>query len=489
MTKRGDWIICCFVALCMAPTVLVPLSKATHLNSEANQATGEVSQVSQKTFATPKEAANALVQAAASFDVPAMKEILGSDSDDLVESEDTVQDNKPVARRLPRRPAKRLPIAIDSKNPNQALLVVRGDDDRCQFPWSRRTENGCSTPRLGGGGSSAAHRRERGWMQSKSARGSRRGPVKAICIGETHDLSRSESVRATNHQHCGQTGWPGMAECGRKLGRPCRRGSRQRIGARVFESEPTVPRIFLQNLERAKTCGAAGRNGLRRGRRDEIGGFALAAAPRQTTESRESKRSSSAMGAEPGSSRDLRAYDAQHLRRLCRSYNPDKTWRVTDDNWCSSNQELLREIPLKEEPRNEKVSLLDDCFSLRSSILRGCPRYSIRFRQRQGLYPNTRRTWYGRRVPIKGAEVPDDLTQKALTSAIDAQLGAKGLTKTDSDNADICMSVTKRRLARKRSLPHTTLAGATVRVGAAAGMGTAGAWLPLRRMVQPRRCM
>ena len=40
-------------------------------------------------------------------------------------------------------------------------------------------------------------------------------------------------------------------------------------------------------------------------------------------------------------------------------------------------------------------------------------------------------------VPIKGAEVPDELTQKALTSAIDAQLAAKGLTKTDSDNADL----------------------------------------------------
>jgi len=40
-------------------------------------------------------------------------------------------------------------------------------------------------------------------------------------------------------------------------------------------------------------------------------------------------------------------------------------------------------------------------------------------------------------VPIKGAEMPDELTQKALTSAIDAQLAAKGLTKTDSDNADL----------------------------------------------------
>ena len=40
-------------------------------------------------------------------------------------------------------------------------------------------------------------------------------------------------------------------------------------------------------------------------------------------------------------------------------------------------------------------------------------------------------------VDIKGAEMPDELTQKALTSAIDTQLGAKGLTKTDSDNADL----------------------------------------------------
>lgn len=42
-------------------------------------------------------------------------------------------------------------------------------------------------------------------------------------------------------------------------------------------------------------------------------------------------------------------------------------------------------------------------------------------------------------VEIKGAQLPDDLTQKALTSAIDAELARKGLTKTDSDNADLYM--------------------------------------------------
>jgi hypothetical protein len=40
-------------------------------------------------------------------------------------------------------------------------------------------------------------------------------------------------------------------------------------------------------------------------------------------------------------------------------------------------------------------------------------------------------------VSIKDADLPDELTQKALTSAIDAQLATKGLTKTDSDNADL----------------------------------------------------
>lgn len=40
-------------------------------------------------------------------------------------------------------------------------------------------------------------------------------------------------------------------------------------------------------------------------------------------------------------------------------------------------------------------------------------------------------------VGIKGAELPDELTQKAITSAIDAELAAKGMTKTDSENADL----------------------------------------------------
>jgi Domain of unknown function (DUF4136) len=40
-------------------------------------------------------------------------------------------------------------------------------------------------------------------------------------------------------------------------------------------------------------------------------------------------------------------------------------------------------------------------------------------------------------VPIKGADQPDELTANQITSAIDSVLATKGLTKTDSDTADL----------------------------------------------------
>ncbi|MGB7731045.1 MAG: DUF4136 domain-containing protein [Candidatus Acidiferrum sp.] len=40
-------------------------------------------------------------------------------------------------------------------------------------------------------------------------------------------------------------------------------------------------------------------------------------------------------------------------------------------------------------------------------------------------------------VTIKGADEPDELTGKRIMAAVDAELAAKGLTKTDSDTADL----------------------------------------------------
>jgi hypothetical protein len=43
-------------------------------------------------------------------------------------------------------------------------------------------------------------------------------------------------------------------------------------------------------------------------------------------------------------------------------------------------------------------------------------------------------------VAVKGADEPDELTAKRVTSAIDAELATKGLTKTDSDTADLYLA-------------------------------------------------
>ena len=43
-------------------------------------------------------------------------------------------------------------------------------------------------------------------------------------------------------------------------------------------------------------------------------------------------------------------------------------------------------------------------------------------------------------VTIKGADEPDELTGKRIMAAVDAELATKGLTKTDSDTADLYLA-------------------------------------------------
>src|SRR5437899_13027108 len=86
--------------------------------------------VNQKEFASAKEAADALVQAAASFDQAALKEILGPDSDEIVSSEDPVQDkNRAVA--FAEKAKQKSSIDIDKKKADHAILVVGKEDYPC----------------------------------------------------------------------------------------------------------------------------------------------------------------------------------------------------------------------------------------------------------------------------------------------------------------------------------------------------------------------
>jgi hypothetical protein len=115
---------------------------------QKQESTAAASQPNQKQFDTPKQAADALVQVAANSDVAAAKEILGPDGEDLISSEDPVMDKK-NAEAFAAKAKEKSSIEIDKKDPNRAILVVGNDDFPLPIPivkqkgkWSFDTKVG-----------------------------------------------------------------------------------------------------------------------------------------------------------------------------------------------------------------------------------------------------------------------------------------------------------------------------------------------------------
>jgi hypothetical protein len=81
----------------------------------------------QETFATPDQAAQALIAAAGTFDVAALTKILGPDGVDLVVTKDTVQD-KHQASAFAEMAKVKTRVVKDSKNPKTATVIVGPDD-------------------------------------------------------------------------------------------------------------------------------------------------------------------------------------------------------------------------------------------------------------------------------------------------------------------------------------------------------------------------
>src|SRR4051812_37815416 len=82
---------------------------------------------SAKAFATPNEAAQKLIQAANSDDVPALTEILGPDAEDLISSADHVKDKSRIAE-FAALAREKESVSVDPDDPNSASLSI-GDND------------------------------------------------------------------------------------------------------------------------------------------------------------------------------------------------------------------------------------------------------------------------------------------------------------------------------------------------------------------------
>jgi len=96
-------------------------------------------QDSQQTFATPRAAAQALVDAAAHDDTAALLKVLGPGGEDIVQSGDPA-DDKAARSQFAARAHAKLEVAVERENPNRATLVI-GDQD-WPFPIPLICRNG-----------------------------------------------------------------------------------------------------------------------------------------------------------------------------------------------------------------------------------------------------------------------------------------------------------------------------------------------------------
>jgi hypothetical protein len=137
--KRNNVISSKMIALAAAILVtafLVPASLAASKKKEAapKQAGAQrTPQPGQKEFDTPKQAADALIQVAETFDVAAAKEILGPDGEDIISSEDPVMD-KNRATAFANKAKEKTSVEIDKQNRNQAILIVGNDNFPLPIP-------------------------------------------------------------------------------------------------------------------------------------------------------------------------------------------------------------------------------------------------------------------------------------------------------------------------------------------------------------------
>jgi Protein of unknown function (DUF2950) len=135
-----------FIASAIASFYLLGFSLHAAPASKSDAAAAP--QSNQKQFDTPKQAADALAQAAANFDVAAAKEILGPDSDDIISSEDSVQDKNRAAE-FAAKAKEKTAIDVDKKNPSRAIVLVGNDNFPFAIPlvkqkgkWSFDTKTG-----------------------------------------------------------------------------------------------------------------------------------------------------------------------------------------------------------------------------------------------------------------------------------------------------------------------------------------------------------
>ncbi len=273
MKKKTILVACSVSVASMVLTHSGSIATPGHAGFQASQAAERTSRSPQKTFTTPKEAADALVQAAASFNVPSLKEILGPDGADLVSSQDPVQDKNRAAA-FAALAREKSSIAVSPKNPNRAAILVGNDDWPLPIPIVQK---------------------EGKWIFDTNA-GRREILLRRIGVNELDVI-----------QIC-----RGYVEAQKQYAQEKHDGS---------EVNQYAQRIISTS---GKQDGLAWQNAAM------IGGFALAAVP---AEYRVTGVQTFIVSYEGVVYQKDLGPDTLRIFKDMQLYNPDKTWTRTDDNW------------------------------------------------------------------------------------------------------------------------------------------------------------
>ena len=309
------------------------LGLALHAAPPAKSEAAAASQPKQQEFDTPKQAVDSLLTAAATFDVPALKQTLGPDSEDLVSSEDPVAD-KTRALAFADKAKEKNSVEIDKKDPNRAILLVGNDDFPLPIPIVKRKGKWSFDTKVG--------RKE---ILNRRVGANELNAIE-ICRGfveaqheyaqEKHDDSKvnqyAQHIISTPGKHDGlawqnQDGtWEGPV--GEEVAKALQEGYSAQRGQpyhgyyfKVLKGQgPAAPMGEMDFV-----VGGA-----------MIGGFALAAAP---AEYRVTGVQTFIVGPDGVVyEKDLGPDTLKTFQSLDR-YNPDKTWKVTEDDVEDDSQD------------------------------------------------------------------------------------------------------------------------------------------------------
>jgi hypothetical protein len=307
--------------------LLCALTIDLHAQQQPAHRESAASLSAQRAFDTPQQAAEALIQAAASYNVLALLGIFGQDGEDLVSSADPIRD-KSLAAAFAAKAQEKTVVTIDPKNRSQAILSVGTSDWPFPVPivktgdkWHFDTEQGRDEILLRRIGSNELDAIQicRGFVEAQKEYAS-----------EIHDNSGvnqyAQKIFSTPGKHDGlywqnEDGTPG-GPISEPIARAIEEGYSASQGSgyhgyyfKVLKGQgPAAPLGQLDYVV----------EGIM------IGGFALVAVPAEYPVTGVKTFMVSYDGIVY--QKDLGPDSVQIVKNMER-YNPDKTWQRTDDEW------------------------------------------------------------------------------------------------------------------------------------------------------------